>query len=248
MWPSAVLQGPKAGMGLYEGGDTGRSGRPRCSGGARQEEGETVGRRKATRAESARSEEGTEQRPQDGHIFTAEAAETRRACRGRVQIPVGMRGRKPAHGSEAQRLQLTMAGSTCRVWMEVLRTEGTLTAAARTPPPPARCCGPSPPTHQGPSLLDFLSPGPPALPYHLDGRSAWVSGGLQGENGTAINQDVEAMQPLSGNLLAPPAIRCFAQHTLRVARCCPGRLQRCLPCKAPGPGRSGTQMVIHNPM
>lgn len=103
MWPSAVLQGPKAGMGLYEGGDTGRSGHPRCSGGARQEEGETVGRRKATRAESARSEEGTEQRPQDGHVFTAEAAETRRACRGRVQIPVRMRGQKPAHGSEAQR-------------------------------------------------------------------------------------------------------------------------------------------------
>lgn len=39
--------------------------------------------------------------------------------------------------------------------------------------------GPSPPTHQGLSLLDFLSLGSPALPHHLDRRSDLE--GLQGE-------------------------------------------------------------------
>lgn len=78
---------------------------------------------------------------------------------------------------------------------------------------------PSPPTHQGLSLLDFLSPGSPALPHHLDRRSDWVSGGLQGER-TALPSDwvsgglqgertalpstkmCRATQLLSGNLLA----------------------------------------------
>lgn len=51
--------------------------------------------------------------------------------------------------------------------------------------------GHSSPTHQGLSLLDFLSPRLPALPHHLDGRSDWIWGCLQGENGTVINQDME---------------------------------------------------------
>lgn len=48
-----------------------------------------------------------------------------------------------------------------------------------------------PPTHQGLSLLDFLSPEPPAPLPHLGGRAEWIQGGLQGENSTVIGQDTE---------------------------------------------------------
>lgn len=70
--------------------------------------------------------------------------------------------------------------------------------------------GPSPPTHQGLSLLDFLSPGSPALPHHLDRWSHSVSGGLKGEKTALPSTKMwRATQPLNGNLLALVTIPCF---------------------------------------
>lgn len=147
-----------------------------------------------------------------------------------------------------QRLQFTMVGSICRVWMEVLRIEGILIVIVRISSFFVRCCGFFSFIYQGSSFLDFFLFGFLVFSYYLDGRLVWVSGGLQGENGIVINQDVEVMQSFSGNFLVFLVIRCFVQYIFRVVRCCFGRFQKCLFCKVFGLGRSGIQMVIYNLM
>ena len=92
--------------------------------------------------------------------------------------------------------------------------------AMPTIPPPSRSLGaggPSLPTHQVLLTLGFLSPGLPALPHHLDGRSGWVWGDLKGEKSTVTNQMTAAWRaiwPLSGNLPALLTIQHLIQRTV----------------------------------
>lgn len=116
-------------------------------------------------------------------------------------------------------------------WVDILH-ESTEGHAPGPHHPPTRGRWPLPPTHQGLSLLDLLSPGSSALPHHLD-RSGWVSGGLQGENSIVVNQDVEDIQLLNGNLLDLLTMQCFTQHALSSRSA--GRPRGHPPCRAPGP-------------